>query len=95
MKQTKPALSFYVRENRFYNRQVDWLVSPPEVGFLFPAFDDRSTNLYDALYYNRDVGRTTRILPRRCFPAPSPCPLRLKRRPFRPFWGDAGGGVQL
>ena len=56
VKQTKPALSYHVRENEFHNRRADWLVSPPELGFLFPAFDDRSTNLDNALYYTRDSG---------------------------------------
>lgn len=36
---------------------ADWLVSPPELGFLFPAFDDRSTNLYNALYYHQGQRR--------------------------------------
>ena len=52
VKQTKPALSYHVRENEFHNRRADWLVSPPELGFLFPAFDDRSTCL---LYTSRCV----------------------------------------
>ncbi len=50
----KNALSYYVRENAFRNLAADWIVAPPEAGFLFPAFDDRSTNLYSALYYARD-----------------------------------------
>ena len=53
IKLTKPALSYYVAENAFHNRTADWLVAPPELGFLFPAFDDRSTNLYNTLYYTR------------------------------------------
>lgn len=36
VKQTKPALSYHVRENEFHNRRADWLVSPPELGFLVP-----------------------------------------------------------
>lgn len=55
VKQTKPALSFYVNENAFHNLSPDWVVGAPELGFLFPAFDDRSTNLYNALYYCRDT----------------------------------------
>ena len=39
-----------------YNLEADWVVSAPETGFLFPSFDDRSTNLYNALYYTRDIG---------------------------------------
>jgi len=50
-----PALSYYVFENQFRNRSADWIVSAPELGFIFPAFDDRSTNLYNALYYSHDI----------------------------------------
>ena len=55
VKPTKPALSYHVQENEFREMQRDDLVSPPEVGFLFPAFDERSTNLYNALYYTKNA----------------------------------------
>lgn len=55
VKPTKPALSYSVPENEFRSRETDRIVSPPELGFLFPAFDDRSTNLYNALYYTRNT----------------------------------------
>jgi len=55
VKQTKPGLSYYVNENEFHSLSADWVVAAPELGFLFPAFDDRSTNLYNALYYSRDT----------------------------------------
>ena len=51
----KNALTFDGREGAFRNLTANWLVSAPETGFLFPAFDDRSTNLYGALYYTRDA----------------------------------------
>lgn len=54
VKLSKNALTYYVHENAFRNLTADWVVAAPEVGFLFPAFDDRSTNLYGALYYTRD-----------------------------------------
>ena len=41
VKETKPVLSYRVPENLFRNREVDWVIAPPEAGFLFPAFDDR------------------------------------------------------
>ena len=65
VKLTKPALSYYVKENKFRSRNGDWLVSPPELGFLFPAFDNRSTNLYNALYYSRDPGENYAPLDRK------------------------------
>ncbi len=60
MKMTKPVLSYQVPQNLFHNRDVDWLISPPEVGFLFPAFDDRSANLYEVLYYSKSTADSCR-----------------------------------
>lgn len=52
LKQPKPALSF--RRNEFHGFLADPIVSAPELGFLFPAFDDRSSNIYNTLFYTRD-----------------------------------------
>ncbi|MCI8525015.1 MAG: DUF4317 domain-containing protein [Oscillospiraceae bacterium] len=51
VKETKQQLCYSPEERRFVNRRADYAAAPPELGFLFPAFDDRSTNLYNALYY--------------------------------------------
>lgn len=51
VKQTKPALSYAVNEQQFRNIKTDWIISNPELGFMFPAFDDRQANIYDAVYY--------------------------------------------
>ncbi len=53
MKETKPALRYDLPDSVICNRNVDWLISPPELGFLFPAFDDRRANIYSALYYTK------------------------------------------
>ncbi|WP_085833902.1 DUF4317 domain-containing protein [Clostridium merdae] len=58
VKLTKPALGYYVTENAFRNSKTDWVVSPPKLGFLFPAFDERSTNIYSALFYVQDTSET-------------------------------------
>lgn len=91
VKQTKPALSFQARESRFYNRQADWLVSPPEVGFLFPAFDERTTNLYDALYYNKDVGENHQDFAQAVFAAPVPMPAKVQKETFQAILGETLG----
>ncbi len=51
----KPALGFLAYEQRFRSATGDPSVGAPEFGFLFPAFDDRATNLYNALFYTRDI----------------------------------------
>ena len=58
VKETKPVLSYRVPENLFCNREVDWTVSAPEAGFLFPAFDDRCANLYETLYYTKNTAES-------------------------------------
>ncbi len=51
---SKPGLSYNAVENSFQNRIRDWVVAPPETGFLFPAFNDRSADLHSLLYYSKD-----------------------------------------
>lgn len=48
---SKPGLSYDTETNEFHNRIRDWVVNMPETGFLFPSFDDRCTNIHNALYY--------------------------------------------
>ena len=55
VKLSKSSLSFHSQEQEFHNSKTDWIVGAPELGFLFPAFDDRSTNLYGALAYTRNT----------------------------------------
>ena len=49
----KLELSYYSGENEFHNSLAKQIVSAPELGFLFPAFDNRTANIYNALFYNR------------------------------------------
>lgn len=54
VKQTKPALTYFAEVSAFHNRLADWVVSAPELGFLFPAYEEHSANIYRALFYTRD-----------------------------------------
>lgn len=55
VKLSKPGLSYHVKENSFHDRIRDWIVEMPDVGFLFPAFQDRSTDLHSLLYYTKNA----------------------------------------
>lgn len=48
---SKEGLSYSVMDNCFKNRIRDWVVEMPKNGFLFPAFNDRSTDIHSLLYY--------------------------------------------
>lgn len=53
VKLSKAGLSYDAQDNRIENRARDWIVGKPDKGFLFPAFNDRSTDIHSALYYTR------------------------------------------
>ena len=53
VKEEKPELAYFPGDQAFHSRGISQIVSQPEVGFLFPAFDDRAANIYNALFYSR------------------------------------------
>lgn len=53
VKDGKPELGYCAGENEFHNSAPSQIVAPPELGFLFPAFDNRAANIYNALAYAR------------------------------------------
>ena len=53
VKDGKPALGYFRGENEFHSCTPGQIVAQPELGFLFPAFDDRAANIYNALFYAR------------------------------------------
>ena len=52
---SKPGLSYNAAENTFRNRIRDWVVGLPDAGFLFPAFNDRCSDIHSTLYYTKDA----------------------------------------
>lgn len=50
---SKPGLYYNIEENCFQTRLRDWIVDIPVNGFLFPAFQDRSTDIHSLLYYSK------------------------------------------
>ncbi|MEG1743236.1 MAG: DUF4317 family protein, partial [Clostridia bacterium] len=60
----------------------DSLVSAPELGFMFPAFDDRSANIYDALYYTRNISESHTEFVDAVFKTEIPMPAALQKETF-------------
>ncbi|MBS6956637.1 MAG: DUF4317 domain-containing protein [Enterocloster asparagiformis] len=55
VKLSKAGLSYNPMTNTIENRNRDWLVDAPGLGFLFPAFNDRNTDLHSLLYYSKNA----------------------------------------
>ena len=51
MREGKPGLGYLPADNVLHMKTAGQLAAPPELGFLFPAFDGRAANLYSVLYY--------------------------------------------
>lgn len=54
----KVQLGYDSGEKEFHSILSPQTVGAPELGFMFPAFDDRAANIYNALFYSRDVAKT-------------------------------------
>ncbi|MCI8454597.1 MAG: DUF4317 domain-containing protein [Lachnospiraceae bacterium] len=54
VKLSDPGLSYNETTNVIEERPRDWWVQPPMTGFLFPAFNDRSTDLHSLLYFSKN-----------------------------------------
>ena len=50
---SKAGLSYHAESNCIQDRIRDWVVGMPDKGFLFPAFNDRSTDIHGVLYYTK------------------------------------------
>lgn len=48
---SKPGLAYDEESNSFRTRICDRVVDMPDIAFLFPAFNDRSTDIHGLLYY--------------------------------------------
>ncbi len=55
VKETKASLKYILNEDRFHTEAGGRIVGPPELGFMFPSFDNRSTNIHNALYYTKNI----------------------------------------
>ena len=88
VKLTKPALSYFSEDNAFHSRELDWVVSGPELGFMFPTFDDRAANIYSALYFTRDAANAHDEFVDAVFHCDAPMPATEQREVFQAVLED-------
>ena len=80
VKQTKPELRYIPEDKVFHDGGVNQVVCAPEFGFMFPAFDNRCTNIYNALYYTHStkVGNNAFVDALFCVEPPKPAAEQKK-----------------
>ena len=52
---SKAGLYYNTEKNAIEDRIRDWIVASPANGFLFPAFNDRNTDIHGILYYTKNA----------------------------------------
>ena len=88
VKNTPESLTFREADSLFHTLDTSALLSSPELGFMFPCFDDRKTNIYNALYYKRSI---TESYPEFCsniFGKDAPMPPKVQKAVFNECLAD-------
>lgn len=55
VKSGKAELGYAPEDRRFHSAAANQIVGAPELGFMFPSFDDRSANIYNVLFYSKNT----------------------------------------
>lgn len=91
VKQTKANLHYVPEEKLFHDGAMNQMVVAPALGFLFPAFDGRATNIYNALYYTHDTSNSQDALIEAVFNTPVPKPAAEQKKSFEALLTTALG----
>ena len=78
----KSAVSFHAYDNTFHTLSSDSLIGAPELGFIFPAFEDRQENIYGSLYYTHDITKNHTDFVKRIFDLELPMPAAVQKETF-------------
>lgn len=89
VKLTRPALRYCPDDRGFHDRELDWVVSTPELGFMFPTYEDRGANIYSALCYTRDSAESHDSFVSAVFGSRAPMPAAEQKEVFDALLGDA------
>lgn len=82
IKSSKAQLSYEAKEKTLHNRNGGSVITAPELGFIFPAFEERKANIYGALYYNRDTTENHKEYSDVVFDTQIPLPAAVQRETF-------------
>lgn len=88
VKLTRPALCYCTEDKAFHDRDLEWVVSAPELGFMFPAYEDSGANIYGALYYNRDAAESHEEFANAVFDNRPPMPAAEQQEAFEALLSD-------
>ncbi len=89
VKQTKATLHYIPESKDFHDGGITNVCAAPELGFLFPAFDNRATNIYNALYYTHSPKESHEDFVDAVFRTGVPKPAYEQKKSFEALLGNA------
>ncbi len=90
-KSGKATLSYYLPGKCFRTVAADTVLGAPELGFMFPAFDDRSANIYGALYYTKKLNDSHEATVDALFKSELPMPAQTQKETFAQILEETTG----
>ncbi|MBE6577369.1 MAG: DUF4317 domain-containing protein [Ruminococcaceae bacterium] len=90
-KEGKAALSYYLPGKCFRTVVADTVLGAPELGFMFPAFDDRNANIYGALYYTKKLNDSHEATVDALFSSELPMPALTQKETFAQILEETAG----
>ncbi len=91
VKLSKPGLFYNTEHNQIENRIRDWVVEPPVKGFLFPAFNDRSSDIHGMLYFSKQAEELQPDFMQSMFGCPLPLTAKSQKESFNTLIADTLG----
>ena len=82
LKDSAGALSFRESDALFHSASTGSILCAPELGFMFPCFDDRQTNIYSALYYTKSTSDSYPAFTEKVFGKNAPMPQKSQKASF-------------
>ena len=88
---SKAGLCYNAETNSIEDRIRDWMVDLPEQGFLFPAFQDRNTDIHRLLYYNKNANELCPDITEQLLGCVQPIPAGQQKESFQAIIEDTLG----
>lgn len=91
VKLSKAGLCYNAEKNSIVDRIRDWIVDMPEQGFLFPAFNDRNTDIHSLLYYSKNAEELCVEITEQLLGCVQPIPAKQQKESFQMIIEDTLG----
>lgn len=81
-------LKYSSEDSGFHSASTGHIALAPELGFLFPAFDDRAANIYNALFYSKNAAELHQEVIDAVFRTEPPMSAKEQKNVFGTALGD-------